>query len=646
MQRVVGIGTLAGSRRPRPVLAALALLLALLVLFSGVSPAYAQSEMEEADDANRTATTPEECVRPPAPGDSMTPSEISAQVEAKQAYDDCLKRTEGASGGGEDDSSTESDPSEANGNATQPEECVKPEVPDSDSDLGAASDYEEAQESYQDCLRETGFGGEAGGSEEGAAPGGESTTPTDSSSECEAPADNASLSKQQDYEDCLAGSGGLTDDDGTAAPTTTAEGDDGGLTGMVIGFFQGILQWTWDNTVGWALEQMAEAFKTNLLSLPDLEARGGLLDFYSSSVAKLRPIILVGILVLGITVMVRHDNTDLAYAGFYGLPKLMGVAIAMAFLPQFMGELARITAGITEAFYPSGGDVSASGQELFKAAIGNMATSNFLNVILLLFAAWVGGLVVIVALLNKVLYSILFVSGAFALAASIVPTMNSLAGSWFRGVVASAAIPALWSIELGVGSFIVASPESVFGEMTNSLGFISESAVTSLGAILTMWIMYKTPFKCIEWAWNVQLPGRGGLMGLAKAGASLAIAVPLKTAITTGVKNMMSRGSGAGAGGAVSRNARELTGGAGGSGPKQKGPGASARKIQQIGNQGKRDRATQNAVKTVYQNTSPTTRYTGEGGGKERFMNGRSNKSGGDGHGMKAPRSGDRRTTK
>ncbi len=328
---------------------------------------------------------------------------------------------------------------------------------------------------------------------------------------------------------------------------------------MVIGFFQGILQWTWDNTVGWALEQMAEAFKTNLLSLPDLEARGGLLDFYSSSVAKLRPIILVGILVLGITVMVRHDNTDLAYAGFYGLPKLMGVAIAMAFLPQFMGELARITAGITEAFYPSGGDVSASGQELFKAAIGNMATSNFLNVILLIFAAYVGGLVVIVALLNKILYVILFVSGAFALAASIVPTMGSLAGSWFRGVLASAAIPALWSIELGVGSFIVTSPESVFGEMTNSLGFISESAVTSLGAIITLWIMYKTPFKCVEWAWNVHLPGRGGLMGLAKAGASLAVALPLKTAITTGVKNMMSRGSGAGGSGTLSRTGGEDT---------------------------------------------------------------------------------------
>ena len=51
-----------------------------------------------------------------------------------------------------------------------------------------------------------------------------------------------------------------------------------------------------------------------------------------------------------------------------------------------------------------------------------------------------------------------------------------------------------------------------------------------------MWVMYKTPFKCIEWAFNVQLPGRGGLTALAKTGAALAIAIPAKTAIAHATK--------------------------------------------------------------------------------------------------------------
>ena len=79
-------------------------------------------------------------------------------------------------------------------------------------------------------------------------------------------------------------------------------------------------------------------------------------------------------------------------------------------------------------------------------------------------------LLFIVALLNKILYSVLFVSGAFALTASIVPSLNSLAGSWFRGVLASAAIPALWSIEMGIGTVVVTSPESIFGGMASVLG--------------------------------------------------------------------------------------------------------------------------------------------------------------------------------
>ncbi|MDQ3318182.1 MAG: type IV secretion system protein [Actinomycetota bacterium] len=418
-------------------------------------------------------------------------------------------------------------------------------------------------------------------------------------------------------------------------------GEASGLTGMVLDFFKGILEWVWDNTIGWALENMAEAFHSNALSLPTLGGRGELLAFYTGAVERLRPAILVGILILGCLMMVRSDNYDLAYAGFQGLPKLMGVAMAMAFLPQFMGELSRITAGITGAFFPGGGSLGSAGQELFKAAIGNMALANFLNLILLVAAAWGGMLVIAVSLLKSILYVMLYISGPFALTASLMPGLSSLAGSWFRGVLACAAIPALWSIQLAIGTFAVRSPEAIFGPGTGALGFISESAVTSIAAILILWVMYKTPFKVIEWAFNVHLPGRGGLVGLAKAGAALAIAVPAKTAIASATKSLLSRSTGGAAGGAAGGASVSKMAGDKSSQPAQKGmPGKegaqAARKIQQVQHQGQQARKAENVGRAHFKYTRQRDRDQEH---KEPFMQDRPRRSGAPGMGA---RSGDR----
>jgi hypothetical protein len=388
--------------------------------------------------------------------------------------------------------------------------------------------------------------------------------------------------------------------DGTAAETppeetspADASEEEGGLGGMVIGFFTSILQWVWDHTFGWMLENMADAFRTDLLPLPDLEAQGDVVGFYEASVEKMRPAVLVGILLLGILMMLNTPNYDLAYAGFSGLPKLMGVAMAMAFLPQFMGQLGEISGGLSDAFFPTGSQLDGAGSELFKAAVGNLATTNFLNVILLIGAAWVGTLVIVVALLKNILYVLLFLAAPFALVASLFPGLSSLAGSWFRGVVACAAIPALWSTEIGVGTLILRSPETLFGSAANAGGWLTNSATTSLGAILIMWIMYKTPFKVIEWAFNVHLPNGGGLRGLVKAVAVAAATTPVRQ----GISNLMSRGAAGGAAKTVPEAARTSSG-TGGAGPK--GTGGMARRIQQAQSQQKRGQATHNAVKTIH----------------------------------------------
>jgi hypothetical protein len=180
---------------------------------------------------------------------------------------------------------------------------------------------------------------------------------------------------------------------------------------------------------------------------------------------------------------------------------------------------------------------------------------------------------------------------------------------------------------MGIGTVVVTSPESIFGGMANVLGFISESAVTSIGAIITMWVMYKTPFKCIEWAFNVQLPGRGGLTALAKTGAALAIAIPAKTAIAHATRGLLNRSTDSG--GSIPGSTAEGKGGSkGGSGGgagkkslsagKQDG-GAKTREIQQIGNQGKRDRVAENVSKAHDKYTRQRDQAQE---GKERFMQG------------------------
>jgi len=401
--------------------------------------------------------------------------------------------------------------------------------------------------------------------------------------------------------------GDATQPDGTPAERPAGEpveeataGDDGGLGGMVLGFFTSILQWVWDNTFGWMLERMASAFRTNLLPLPNLEEQGQLVSFYESSAEKMRPAILVGILLLGLLMMLNTPNYDLAYAGFSGLPKLMGVAMALAFLPQFMGQLAAVSGGMSDAFFPSGSELDGAGYELFKASAGPTSALNPLTVIVGIMLVWVGFMVILVALLKNILYVLLFLAAPFALVASLFPGFTSLAGSWFRGVVACAAIPALWSVEIGVGSLILRFPETVFGEYANALGFITDAQVTSLGAILIMWIMYKTPFKVLEWAFPGYSASGGGLRGLVRSVATTVATTPIRH----GVSNLMSRGAasrvtvGAGAAKAPTGGARADAGMAGSSGAA--GSGGAARRIQQARREGGRSRATHNAVTSVH----------------------------------------------
>jgi hypothetical protein len=176
--------------------------------------------------------------------------------------------------------------------------------------------------------------------------------------------------------------------------------------------------------------------------------------------------------------------------------------------------------------------------------VTNLLGAGFLNIVLAIAFTIVGLGVVLVAVLKNILFQLLFIAGPFALASSVIPGVNHLAASWFRGVLACAAIPVLWSLELGIGSVIVSSPETIFGDMVDVLGAWSDGIFTSVGAILVLYVMYKTPFKVLEWAFESYDSSRGAWRGLARG-----IAVGLAT---SGIRSGANALAGAATGGAGS----------------------------------------------------------------------------------------------
>jgi hypothetical protein len=323
-----------------------------------------------------------------------------------------------------------------------------------------------------------------------------------------------------------------------------AEGDQGGLAGMVLDWFKAIMGFVYDSTVGDLIKKVAEALQAGILGLP--APSGEVASMYEGMVGAMRPVILVGILVTALLMMLRTSNYDIAYAGFSALPRFIGLGIAFAFLPQFMEILSKMTLDVSEAFLPSADRAALAGAELFKSAVTNMLGAGFLNIILAIAFTVVGFGVVLVAVLKNILFQLLFIAGPFALASSVIPGVNHLAASWFRGVLACAAIPVLWSLELGIASVIVSSPEAIFGEMVDVLGAWSDGIFTSVGAILVLYVMYKTPFKVLEWAFESYDSSRGAWRGLARG-----VAVGLATSgIRSGVKALAGAASG-GAGGAA-----------------------------------------------------------------------------------------------
>lgn len=351
--------------------------------------------------------------------------------------------------------------------------------------------------------------------------------------------------------------GGDTSGGGTTGGASDMYGsqpqDPGGLGGMVLGWFKSIMGFVYKSTIGDLIKKVADALQTSILGLP--APSGPVVDMYKGMVGAMRPVILVGILVTALLLMLRTSNHDIAYAGFSALPKFIGLGIAFAFLPQFMQILSTMTADISASFLPSSDRATTAQGHLFMAAYTNLLGAGILNVILSFVFTWVGFMVILMGLLKNILYQLLFIVGPFALASSVIPGISHLASSWFRGVLACAAIPIFWALELGLGSIVVSSPQTLFGDMTNMLGGWSNGIFTTIGAILILWLMYKTPFKVLEWAFESYDSSRGAWRGIARGIAVSVAGMGVRSALGGAFGG--GAGSGGGAGNSIAKTGSE-----------------------------------------------------------------------------------------
>lgn len=354
------------------------------------------------------------------------------------------------------------------------------------------------------------------------------------------------------------GDGGSASPGEDSADEATDDVEEPGFLGsFAIDTLKAMFGFIWDWTFGWFGERTGEGLVGSLLYLPDPSEVGALDGIYDSVTRMLSPVLLVALLVMSLLMTLKAHNRGISYAGFSFLPRLLGVAIVLGALPFLMGELSKLGTELTVALLPSGDDALTAGKELVKAILGQLVVGNVMNLILAVAGTYVLFVVAVVTFFKNIFYILLFVAAPFPLVASLVPGLTNFASAWAKAVLVCAAIPALWAAELWLGSKLLVDPRVVFGEATDSLGFITNGMFTSIIAIIIMWIMYKTPFKVLSWAFVSYDPHRGGWITSFGKWAAMAagkqalgqIAAAASNARSSGADVQPGQGGPAGAGG-------------------------------------------------------------------------------------------------
>ncbi|MDP9487233.1 MAG: type IV secretion system protein, partial [Actinomycetota bacterium] len=268
------------------------------------------------------------------------------------------------------------------------------------------------------------------------------------------------------------------------------------------------------------LEIVLETLTSAAFALPKPE--GDLREKYDSVANLVKPGIVVAFLLLGFTTLLRSANLDLHFATQDGLRKILIVAGGLAFFPDFVSMLSDISSGMSEAMWAEADPAAALGKLVFDSivvAVGaalvpgvGLTAAGLWAIVCLIPAFILAILVLVVAVAKNVMFLIMMLVAPFAIVAYVIPGLSDIAGAWLRGLLACAIIPILYSIELTLGTWIVGAPQLVFPNWTSITPLLS----TTISVVL-LWLMYKTPFKVLSWAFNSYHPGQTVAGAVAKS---------------------------------------------------------------------------------------------------------------------------------
>jgi hypothetical protein len=439
--------------------------------------ALAQTTPEDDEDANLTATTPEECVQPEYASDNENAANYN---DALRRYEDCLQRTKKEMPAGErtdpePGTTSTNDPTAQNENATTPEECVEPAAPD---DTDNVSNWQDAKDAYDECLERTGSGG--GSTQQG------DEDPSGGVTECPEPKDN-SVTETQKYEDCLDESGAMENDEPTVLD------DPGGFNGMALGAFQEILEWLYGVTVEKPSEEISRVLTEEAFQMPDV-SEGPIGGFYEKVSDAVKPGAVVVMLYLGYLMMFQGARYDANVAVQNALPKLFVFFAMIGFLPDLVRMLSDLTGALSDTF------VSQGSVETFIKGQGSAGDSGleqgFLSVIATAAAFAMMLLVLFVCGIKNIIFTQLYVLAPIPMLLWAAPGLSSIAGAWVRALVACLALPLVFAAEFAIGAIMINNPGSVFGEGPgNDTAFMSV-VVT----IVVLYVVWRTPKQMLSWA--------------------------------------------------------------------------------------------------------------------------------------------------
>lgn len=269
---------------------------------------------------------------------------------------------------------------------------------------------------------------------------------------------------------------------------------------------RGVAEW-----VATGIEKLVDTIASAAFTLPNPD--GGIREKYEFAASFVKPFVLVAFLLLGFSTMLRSANLSFHLSVFDGMKKIIYVVAGLAFFPDVVTILSQLTSGLATGIFEEktmfaalgrlAADAVAAARLALVPGAGTTAVGIWALILLVpIFVLTV--LVLVVAIFKNVFFVILIIVGPFAIISYLIPGLSDVAGAWLRGIMACAAIPILYSIELTVGTWIIGAPDLIFPGWASVLPFVSSTVLAIL-----LWMMFKTPFKVLSWAFHSYHPGSG-----------------------------------------------------------------------------------------------------------------------------------------